>query len=149
MSTRARDPLGYYKALGLPPGAELDAVKRAFRSAIKRCHPDTAESPPDPGQIRQLYAAHRVLSDPEQKRLYDAQGGANGPDMGAALPVPTDNAPPVAGDGMPEWLVWHLLSPSPPATGPAAGPEALRALALYLAWSAQAIPRGTLVNETA
>ena len=77
----ARDHLGYYEALGLgPAGSEATAeeVKRAFRRAALRWHPDKHHGQRDEAAVRRarekyasLRAAYEVLRDPERRRAYD------------------------------------------------------------------------------
>jgi curved DNA-binding protein len=46
--------------LGLPPGADLASVSRAFRSAVKQVHPDRPGG--DAERLRQVIEAHRLLT---------------------------------------------------------------------------------------
>jgi hypothetical protein len=55
--------MGLEEALGvlaLEPGADADAVARAFRAAIKRVHPDRPGG--DGEALRRVIEAHRVLA---------------------------------------------------------------------------------------
>jgi curved DNA-binding protein len=45
--------------LGIPPGADADAIARAFRAAAKRAHPDIAGGEAD--RFRGLVEAYRQL----------------------------------------------------------------------------------------
>lgn len=63
-----------YDVLDLPHDCTTDDVKRQYRRLALRLHPDrtggvTTEA------FQQVESAHRVLSDAEQRRLYDAFGG--------------------------------------------------------------------------
>jgi len=81
----ASDPSpSYYTLLELAPGASEQELRQAFRSLSKRFHPDTTSLPPLEAQqrFRRLSEAYAVLSDPEQRRRYDALLAA------AALPRP-------------------------------------------------------------
>jgi curved DNA-binding protein CbpA len=68
----------YYAVLGLQPEADTKAVKSAFRRLAKRHHPDLsgggrgeiAKRAAD-AAMRLLLEAYRILSDPEQRRVFD------------------------------------------------------------------------------
>ena len=65
-----KDP---YKTLGLDRSASQDDIKRAFRKLTRKHHPDL--SPDDPKaaeKFAEISAAHDLLSDPEQRRRFDA-----------------------------------------------------------------------------
>ncbi|WP_426399385.1 J domain-containing protein [Ralstonia sp. R-29] len=62
-----------YATLGLQPDATLDEIKRAYRRAAMKWHPDR-----NPGREAEAYAAfqeireaYAILSDAEQRRVYD------------------------------------------------------------------------------
>lgn len=64
------DPKGYYKALGIKPGASQDAIKAAYRKRAKTLHPD-ANPDQDAEAFRKLTEAYQVLSDPKSRAVYD------------------------------------------------------------------------------
>lgn len=71
--------LDHYALLGVPQQADLAAVKRAYFGAAKRYHPDALRRLGLDEVLRQandLFAAiaraHAVLSDPRERREYDA-----------------------------------------------------------------------------
>lgn len=67
-----RDVHGYYKRLGVPPGATASEIKAAFRKQALECHPDTAgDDPASVLKFHKLEAAYRVLEDPRLRKLYD------------------------------------------------------------------------------
>ena len=78
-------PANYYMILGIERGADPDQIKRAYRQAIKRYHPDKAGSATDSRQFRQAREAYEVLSDIDRRRAYDAQLNREG------IPVPITN----------------------------------------------------------
>src|SRR5947208_3190972 len=67
--------MDFYVILGLPRGATLGDVKRAYKRLARRCHPDI--NPGDraaAAQFRQIAEAYETLSDPDRRRRYDATG---------------------------------------------------------------------------
>jgi molecular chaperone DnaJ len=65
----------YYKALGVARDASAEDVKRAYRKAALRYHPD--RNPGDKAaeeKFKECAEAYDVLNDPEKRRLYDAYG---------------------------------------------------------------------------
>jgi molecular chaperone DnaJ len=71
-----RDP---YQVLGVPPTADADAIKRAYRERALRDHPD--RNPGDPAAEERFKAAseaYATLRDPDARRRYDAFVAAGG-----------------------------------------------------------------------
>lgn len=65
----------YYKLLGVPPTATPEEVKKAYRAASKKYHPDLN---PDlklysEDKMRDLVGAYEVLSDVDKRKEYDRQ----------------------------------------------------------------------------
>jgi hypothetical protein len=61
----------YYEALGLSAGSDAAAVKRAYRQAIKRWHPDICPDPDAHTIFLAVQAAYDVLSDERKRKRYD------------------------------------------------------------------------------
>jgi DnaJ-class molecular chaperone len=61
-----------YERLALAPNATQAEITAAYRRLVLAFHPDTAAADAaDPDALQHVIAAHRVLSDPEQRRAYD------------------------------------------------------------------------------
>ena len=59
--------------MGIERGADPTQIKRAYRRAIKRYHPDTIGQDTDPDKFIEARKAYEVLSDIEKRRAYDAK----------------------------------------------------------------------------
>ncbi len=72
----------FYKVLGVSPDADEKEIKKTYRKAARKYHPDN--HPGDAGaeqRFKEIGEAYAVLSDPEQRQQYDAiramsRGGA-------------------------------------------------------------------------
>jgi tetratricopeptide (TPR) repeat protein len=61
-----------YDLLGAREDDDADALKKAFRKAVKAYHPDLHPDDPDaPDRFRQIIAAHALLRDAKQRTTYD------------------------------------------------------------------------------
>ncbi|MDO8605437.1 MAG: DnaJ domain-containing protein [Phaeospirillum sp.] len=74
MNTLARDPKGYYAILGLTPGADINAIKTAYRSRVKTVHPDRNASSRAREEFQRLMEAYAVLRDVVRRAEYDTTG---------------------------------------------------------------------------
>lgn len=74
MTSISQDPKGYYAVLGLPPGADMAAIKAAYRSRVKAVHPDHNRSSHATEEFQRLAEAYRVLKDVVHRAEYDATG---------------------------------------------------------------------------
>ena len=64
-----------YAVLGVPRGADAEAIKKAFRALALKHHPD--RNPGDKKAEESFKAvnhANEVLSDPKKRKLYDDFG---------------------------------------------------------------------------
>ena len=66
--------LDYYDILGVAPEASQDEIKRAFRKLAFKYHPDRNKMPDAEAKFKEASEAYAILSDPEKRRKYDAQG---------------------------------------------------------------------------
>jgi hypothetical protein len=75
-----KEDLDYYEILQINPKAETETIHRVYRLMAMRFHPDN----PETGNLEtflQLKRAYEVLSNPEQRAMYDASrdGKQSGP----------------------------------------------------------------------
>lgn len=72
----------YYEVLGINKGASDDEIKKAFRKAAMKYHPDRMANESEEKKkeaeekFKELNEAYQVLSDPEKKNMYDQYGHA-------------------------------------------------------------------------
>lgn len=64
----------YYAVLGVPRTATQDEIKKAFRKAARKHHPDTNKGAAAERAFKDVNEANAVLSDPEKRQLYDRLG---------------------------------------------------------------------------
>jgi DnaJ-class molecular chaperone len=65
----------YYELLGIERGASDAEIKRAFRKVARELHPDVnAHDPEAEEKFKAVAEAYEVLSDPEQRQVYDRYG---------------------------------------------------------------------------
>ncbi|XP_051120639.1 dnaJ protein homolog ANJ1 [Andrographis paniculata] len=65
------DNTRYYEILGVPKTASPDDLKKAYKKAAIKNHPDKGG---DPEKFKELAHAYEVLSDPEKREIYDQYG---------------------------------------------------------------------------
>ena len=61
----------HYAALGVEPGAEVEEVRRAYKAAALRTHPDKAAGGAAPAEYLRVQAAWEALADPARRAAYD------------------------------------------------------------------------------
>jgi molecular chaperone DnaJ len=66
----------YYEVLGVGRDATDEEIKRAFRRAAQRHHPDVDASAGAEQRFKELNEAYRVLSDRQRRQAYDMFGHA-------------------------------------------------------------------------
>jgi curved DNA-binding protein len=64
----------YYATLGVARDATADDVKKAFRKAARKYHPDVSKEPDAEARMKEVNEAYAVLSDPEKRAAYDQLG---------------------------------------------------------------------------
>jgi curved DNA-binding protein len=95
----------YYATLGVAKDATAEDIKKAFRKAARRYHPDVSKEPDAEARMKDVNEAYAVLSDPEKRAAYDQLGQGYRPGQ--------DFRPP------PDWDAGFEFSGAGPA-----GPEA-------------------------
>src|SRR5436305_15227091 len=63
----------HYEALGLPPTATAEQIKRKYRELARLYHPDVNASEDAANKILSINQAYRILGDTERRATYDAE----------------------------------------------------------------------------
>lgn len=80
-----------YGLLGVSRDADAESIKKAYRKAARKLHPDVNPDPEANAQFQEVGRAYEVLSDPQKRAAYDrggdpfGQGGAGGFGQGAGF----------------------------------------------------------------
>jgi curved DNA-binding protein len=69
--TEQRD---FYEVLGVHRGATAEEIQRAYRKLARTYHPDVNKDPEAEERFKDISEAYDVLSDPEDRKRYDAFG---------------------------------------------------------------------------
>jgi curved DNA-binding protein len=67
-------PRDFYADLGVSRTASQEEIQRAYRKLARKLHPDVNKSPEAEERFKDVSEAYAVLSDPEQRKRYDAFG---------------------------------------------------------------------------
>lgn len=88
----------YYQVLGVPRDADEATLKKAYRKGAVKWHPDKWSSKSDEEKkmaeekFKEIAEAYEVLTDPEQKAVYDRYG-EEGLKAGGVPPEPEGDMP--------------------------------------------------------
>ncbi len=75
----------YYKILGVPKDASADDIKKAYRTLVKKYHPDLHPGDKEAAEkFKEINEANEVLSDEKKRKNYDTFGSADGAGFGGA-----------------------------------------------------------------
>ena len=66
-------PKDYYIVLGVSRGANLSKIKKAYRTVIKKYHPDITQTKESTGRFLEIKKAYETLSDAEKRKEYDKE----------------------------------------------------------------------------
>jgi len=64
----------YYQVLGVQRGASDADIKKAYRKAARKFHPDVSKEANAEDKFKQVQEAYEVLKDPEKRSAYDRLG---------------------------------------------------------------------------
>lgn len=113
------DGFSYYELLGLEPDASTAEVKAAYRSSMRRFHPDVGGNN---AQASLFQRAYEVLSDPAQRRDYDAHLSAPSATAAADASTPADTSPNTAASDA-AWGVDDVWEDDPPGSTKTGGSD--------------------------
>ena len=72
MVASSKTVINHWAVLGLEPGADAQALKRAFRQQARRWHPDlNGNDPHAEEQFKAVNEAYAVLSDPQRRQQWE------------------------------------------------------------------------------
>ncbi|CAA7403575.1 unnamed protein product [Spirodela intermedia] len=77
----------YYEILEVSKDADLDELKRAYKKAAFKYHPDKGGNPE---KFKEVCQAYEVLSDPQKRAIYDQYGEGSFTECGTSS-GPSDN----------------------------------------------------------
>src|SRR5947208_13784662 len=64
----------YYAILGVPRAASADEIKKAYRKAAQKYHPDVSKEAGAEEKFKEVAEAYQTLKDPEKRAAYDQLG---------------------------------------------------------------------------
>ncbi len=75
VKTTNNKKMNYYEILEITPDASQEVIKAAYKALVKKLHPDNVNGQQDGEEgrtIEEVNRAYEVLSNPEQRKDYDA-----------------------------------------------------------------------------
>ena len=79
------DMRNYYVVLGVSKNANLDKIKRAYRTVVKKHHPDVTHSQESKQRFLEIREAYETLSDDLKRRHYDEELERQWPELDREL----------------------------------------------------------------
>ncbi len=67
----------YYEILGVSDNADALTIKKAYRSLVKKYHPDIYKGEDRDTKFQEIQKAYDVLSDENKRAAYDRNGHSN------------------------------------------------------------------------
>jgi molecular chaperone DnaJ len=64
----------FYDVLGVSRDASEEEIEEAYREAVRKYHPDVSDDPDAEEKFKKAKKAKEVLTDEEQRRMYDQMG---------------------------------------------------------------------------
>lgn len=89
-STIVCQEVDFYAELGVGRQASEGEIKKAYRAAARKWHPDVNSEPGAKEKFQTINEAYQVLSDPSMRQRYDQFGVAGVRGAGGAGPSPGD-----------------------------------------------------------
>jgi DnaJ-class molecular chaperone len=84
----------YYQVLGVGPDADEKQIKKAYRTIIRYCHPDSPDCRMTKDELLEVQEAYETLADPEKRARYDrGRRAGRSSRAGAGRPEPMRRAP--------------------------------------------------------
>jgi hypothetical protein len=68
-----------YRVLQVDPSADPEVIQAAFKRLAMKYHPDRSRDPDAAERMRELTAAHDILTDPDRRAAYDRSIGIERP----------------------------------------------------------------------
>jgi molecular chaperone DnaJ len=66
-------PRDHYIVLGVNRGADLNRIKKAYRTVVKKYHPDASRSQESAEKFREIREAYETLSNEAKREKYDRE----------------------------------------------------------------------------
>jgi len=74
LASKIKGMKNFYDMLGVPKNASMDDIKKAYKKAAIKLHPDKNPSPEAEEAFKKVNAAYQCLSDEAKRRIYDQTG---------------------------------------------------------------------------
>ncbi|HNW32974.1 MAG TPA: DnaJ domain-containing protein, partial [Candidatus Dojkabacteria bacterium] len=66
----------YYEILGVDKKAAASEIKKAYRTLVKKYHPDVNKNSDAEEKFKEIQEAYEILSDESKRSAYDQYGHA-------------------------------------------------------------------------